>query len=92
VKLKPLHLVICYDDKDVSFKLRNTLMAGGSKLNLVSMNLMSIEQIMVVINSSNFKKFTKRLEMKSLPQSTFVRFKGGTRMYSLMCCPKTYHQ
>jgi hypothetical protein len=40
---------MCHDGKELSLKLTNTLKVGGTKLNLVSMNQMTNEYIVVVV-------------------------------------------
>ena len=49
VRRKPMHLVVCCDGKEVTLQLTRTPMAGGSKLNLVSMEQMQDEQLVVVV-------------------------------------------
>ena len=49
VRRKPVRLVVCRDGQEVSLKLTRSPMVGGGKLNLVSMDQMTNEQMVVVV-------------------------------------------
>ena len=85
VRRKPVRLVVCRDGKEVTLQLTRTPMAGGGKLNLVSMEQMQDEQLVVVELGGRQRKM-------SLSQGTFGRCWASTRMYSPMSYPKSYHQ
>jgi hypothetical protein len=47
---------MCHDGKELSLKLTNTPMVGGTKLNLVSMDQMTNEHIVVVVQLEKLKQ------------------------------------
>ena len=49
MRRKLLRFMVCRDGKEVTLQLTRTAMAGGSKLNLVSMEQMQDEQLVVVV-------------------------------------------
>ena len=49
VRRKLVRLVVCRDGKEVTLQLTRAPMAGGGKLNLVSMEQMHDEQLVVVV-------------------------------------------
>ena len=49
VRRKPVRLVVCREGKEVSLNLTRNPMAGGNKLNLVSIDQMSKVQMVVIV-------------------------------------------
>jgi hypothetical protein len=63
---------MCHDGKELSLKLRNTPMVGGTKLNLVSMDQMTNEHIVVVVQLEKLKQ-THREARKAGPPPNHIR-------------------
>lgn len=49
VRCKPVRLVVCCDGKEMTLKLKKNPMAGGGKLNSVSIDQMTNVQMIVVV-------------------------------------------
>ena len=56
VRRKPVRLVVCRDGKEVTLQLTRIPMAGGGKLNLVSMEQMQDEQLVVWVRMEQMEE------------------------------------
>ena len=63
---------MCHDGKELSLKLTNTPMVGGTKLNLVSMDQMTNEHIVVVVQLEKLKQ-THGEVRKDGPLPNYIR-------------------
>ena len=91
VRHKLVRLMVCHDGKEVTLQLTRTPMAGGGKLNLVSMEQMQDKQLVVVVRMEQMEG-TRGEARKDAIQGTFERCWASSRMYSPISYPKSYHQ
>jgi hypothetical protein len=67
VRRKPVQLVVCRNGKEMTLKLTRTPMAGGGKLNLVSIDRMSNEQMVVVVRKEQHQRTHEKAKTDGLP-------------------------
>jgi hypothetical protein len=73
VTCKPMWLVVFRNDKEMTLKLTRTPMAGGSKLNLVSIDQMTNEQMVVVVRVEQLQRTHGDAKTDGPPPKSFAR-------------------
>jgi hypothetical protein len=67
VRRKPVWLVVCCNGKEMTLKLTSTPMAGGGKLNLVSIDRVSNVQMVVVVRMEQHQRTHKEAKTDGPP-------------------------
>ena len=91
VKRKPVRLVVCRDGKELSLKLTRYHLAGGGKLNLVSMDQLSNVEMVVVIRMEQLQGTHGDAGMVSFPQSILASCWGGVGEGQAKCSSTPTH-
>ena len=67
VRRKAVRLVVCCNGKEMTLKLTRAPMAGGGKLNLVSINHMTNEQMVVVVQMKQLQRTHEEAKTEGHP-------------------------